>query len=130
MVNASGNSEGARSFSCQPNDLGVAFMSSNYTGHGLTSQPKCGACNKTGQGRGGCCSNLSNYGGVWARRGTSVTVALTQEQFAQMKEAVTNYRQLRQLLSQMEKLSRSIIFKNHPHPDRRKRLSKKVLGAN
>jgi hypothetical protein len=68
----------------------------------------------------------------WTRKVAqkTVTVALTQEQFAQMKEAVTNYRQLRQLLSQMEKLSRSIIFKNHPHPDRRKRLSKKVLGAN
>jgi hypothetical protein len=68
----------------------------------------------------------------WTRKVAqkTITVALTQEQFGQMKTAVTNYRQLRQQLSQMEKLSRSIIFQNHPHPDRRKRLSKKVLGTN
>ena len=59
----------------------------------------------------------------------TVTVALTQEQFAQMKQAVTNYRRLRQLLKQMEKLSRSIIFQSVPHPNRRKRLSRKVLGT-
>jgi hypothetical protein len=35
---------------------------------------------------------------------------------------------LRQLLKQMENLSRSIIFQNAPHPSRRKRLSRKVLG--
>ena len=67
----------------------------------------------------------------WTRKvaAKTVTVALTQEQFAKMKQAVTNYRRLRQLLQQMENLSRSIIFQNAPHPSRRKRLSRKVLGT-
>jgi len=66
----------------------------------------------------------------WTRKvaAKTVTVALTPEQFAQMKQAVANYRRLRQLLKQMENLSRSIIFQNAPHPSRRKRLSRKVLG--
>lgn len=67
----------------------------------------------------------------WTRKvaAKTVTVALTQEQFAQMKQAVANYRKLRQLLRQMEKLSRSIIFQSAPHPSRRKHLSRKVLGT-
>jgi hypothetical protein len=67
----------------------------------------------------------------WTRKvaAKTVTVSLTQEQFTQMKLAVANYRKLRQLLKQMEKLSRSIIFQNVPHPNRRKRLSRKVLGT-
>jgi hypothetical protein len=67
----------------------------------------------------------------WTRKvaAKTVTVSLTQEQFAKMRQAVTNYRKLRQLLKQMEKLSRSIIFQSAPHPNRRKRLSRKVLGT-
>jgi hypothetical protein len=67
----------------------------------------------------------------WTRKvaAKTVTVALTQEQFAKMKQAVTNYRRLRQLLKQMENLSRSIIFQSAPHPNRHKRLSRKVLGT-
>jgi hypothetical protein len=67
----------------------------------------------------------------WTRKvdQKTVTVSLTAEQFAKMKEAVTNYRELRQHLRQMEKLSRSIIFQNAPHPGRLKRLSQKVLGT-
>lgn len=67
----------------------------------------------------------------WTRKvaAKTVTVSLTQEQFAQMKQAVANYRKLRQLLKRMEKLSRSIIFQSAPHPNRRKRLSRKVLGT-
>ena len=67
----------------------------------------------------------------WTRKVTAktVTVSLTQEQFAQMKQAVANYRKLRRLLRQMEQLSRSIIFQSAPHPNRRKRLSRKVLGT-
>jgi hypothetical protein len=67
----------------------------------------------------------------WTRKvaAKTVTVYLTQEQFAKMKQAVANYRKLRQLLTQMEKLSRSIIFRSAPHPSRRKRLSRKVLGT-
>lgn len=73
-------------------------------------------------------------GGVgyqWTRKvaAKTVTVALTQEQFSKMRQAIANYRQLRLLLKQMEKLSRSIIFQTAPHTTRHKRLSRKVLGT-
>jgi len=66
----------------------------------------------------------------WTRKvdQKTITVSLTAEQFSKMKDAVSNYRKLRQQLKQMEKLSRSIIFQTAPHPGRRKRLSQKVLG--
>ena len=68
----------------------------------------------------------------WTRKvaGKTVTVSLTSEQFAKMKEAVGNYRQLRRQLRKMENLSRRMIFRSHPHPHRRKRLTQKVLGTN
>jgi hypothetical protein len=68
----------------------------------------------------------------WTRKVArkTVTVSLTAEQFAHIKDAVSNYRQLRRHLKQMEKLSRQIIFQMAPHPRRRKRLSQKVLGTN
>jgi hypothetical protein len=55
-------------------------------------------------------------------------VALTPEQFRQLKEAVTNYRRLGQQLKGMETPSRKIIFQQAPHPSRRKRPSPKVAG--
>ena len=68
----------------------------------------------------------------WTRKVAqkTVTVALTAEQFVRMKEAVGNYRLLRRQLKEMERLSRRIIFRVAPHPDRRKRLSQRVLGLN
>lgn len=68
----------------------------------------------------------------WTRKvaGKTVTVALTAEQFARLKEAVENYRILRRQLQQMEHLSRQMIFQVAPHDARRKRLSRKVLGIN
>lgn len=68
----------------------------------------------------------------WTRKiaQKTVTVALTREQFQQLQEAVKNYRQVRRLLSQMEKLSRKIIFQKAPHLRRRKHLSAIVLGTN
>lgn len=67
----------------------------------------------------------------WTRKvaGKTVTVALTPEQFTQMRQAVANYQDLRILLKKLEKLSRSIIFQDAPHPTRRKTLSRKVLGT-
>ncbi len=67
----------------------------------------------------------------WTRKvaAKTVTVALTHEQFSQMRQAVANYRKLRRLLKQMEKISRSIIFQTAPHMARRKRLSRSVLGT-
>ena len=68
----------------------------------------------------------------WTRKiaQKTVTVALTQQQFTKLKEAVANYRQLRKHLREMEQLSRKILFLEAPHPARRKRLSHKVLGLN
>lgn len=68
----------------------------------------------------------------WTRKvaGKTVTVALTAEQFACLKDAVGNYRTLRRQLQQMERLSRQIIFQMAPHAARHKRLSQKVLGIN
>src|SRR5713226_1565093 len=59
----------------------------------------------------------------WTRKVAqkTVTVSLTAEQFAKMREAIANYRKLRQQLKQMEKLSRGIIFQNTPHLSRHKR---------
>ena len=73
-------------------------------------------------------------GGVgyqWTRKvaAKTVTVALTSEQFSKMSQAVANYRQLRLLLKEMEKISRSAIFQTVPHTARRKKLSRKVLGT-
>ena len=73
-------------------------------------------------------------GGVgyqWTRKvaAKTVTVALTQEQFSKMRQAVGNYRQLRLLLKEMEKVSRSMIFQTAPHTTRHKKLSRKVLGT-
>jgi hypothetical protein len=67
----------------------------------------------------------------WTRKVAqkTVTVSLTAEQFAQLKEAIRNYRRLRQKLRQMEKLSRRIIFQSAPHPSRCKHLSQSVLGT-
>lgn len=67
----------------------------------------------------------------WTRKvkQKTVTVALTPEQFTEMKKAIGNYRKLRSRLQHMEKISRRIILQASPHPNRRKRLSKRVLGV-
>lgn len=68
----------------------------------------------------------------WTRKVArkTVTVSLTAEQFNRMQEALSNYRQLRQQLKQLESLSRRIIFQLAQNPRRRKRLTQKVLGTN
>lgn len=68
----------------------------------------------------------------WTRKlaQKTVTVSLTADQFARLKQAVTNYRKLRSQLKEMEKISRQIIFMEAPHPARQKNLSPKVLGTN
>lgn len=66
----------------------------------------------------------------WTRkvRAKTVTVALSQEQYLWLKQAVTNQRNLERIVEQMQKLSRRILFENVPGVVRRKRLTKKVLG--
>jgi virulence-associated protein VapD len=67
---------------------------------------------------------------VWTRkvRAKTVTVALSQEQYQWLKQAVLNQRELDRIVEQMQTFSRQIIFENVPGVLRRKRLSKKVLG--
>ena len=67
---------------------------------------------------------------VWTRKvqAKTVTVALSQEQYQWLKQAVTNQRNLERIVAQMQTLSRQILFENVPGVLRRKRLSKKVLG--
>ena len=69
---------------------------------------------------------------VWTRkvRAKTVTVALSQEQYRWLKQAVANQRELEHIVEQMQTLSRQILFENIPGVIRRKRLSKKVLGLN
>lgn len=66
----------------------------------------------------------------WSRRakGKTVTVALSAEQFAWMKKAVANQREVWEILLRMQQLSAEFMLQNLPGPLRRKRLSKKRFG--
>ena len=67
---------------------------------------------------------------VWTRkvRAKTVTVALSQEQYQWLRQAVANQRELERIIERMQTLSRQILFENIPGVVRRKRLGKKVLG--
>ena len=67
---------------------------------------------------------------VWTRkvRAKTVTVALSQEQYQWLKQAVANQRELERIVAKMQTLSRQTLFENVPGVVRRKRLTKKVLG--
>ena len=56
------------------------------------------------------------------------SVALSKEQYEGLKEAIANWRLAQQLLKQMQRLIRQMLFGRLPNPPRRKKLSKKVLG--
>ena len=68
----------------------------------------------------------------WTRkvRAKTVSVALSKEQYQWLKQAITNWRQLQVTLNEMQRLSRRVLFQTLPHPSRRKKLTKKVLGIN
>lgn len=76
-----------------------------------------------GPGAGGPCYQ-------WTRkvRGKTLSVALSREQYAWLSEAIQNWRQVQETLRQMQRLSRQVLFRTVPHPPRRKRLGKRVLG--
>ena len=84
-----------------------------------------GSVQDRGPGAGGPCYQ-------WTRKekGKTVTVALSVEQYTELKAAIENWRQLQKILRQMQHLSRQRIFQTLPPPPRRKRLSYKVLGLN
>ena len=68
----------------------------------------------------------------WSRRvgRKTITIALSAEQFAWLKEAIANQRKLWEILSEMQQFTAEHVLKNLPNPPRRKRLSKKQLGLN
>jgi hypothetical protein len=76
-----------------------------------------------GPGPGGPCYQ-------WTRkvRGKTVSVVLSREQYEWLGRAIANWRQTQKMLKEMQQLSRRVLFATLPHPRRRKRLSKKVLG--
>jgi hypothetical protein len=65
----------------------------------------------------------------WTRKvgQKTVTVALSEEQFEAMRQAVENGRQLRKTLRAMEALSRQILFATTPDTRRFKPLTSKDL---
>lgn len=67
----------------------------------------------------------------WTRKlaQKTTTVALSPQQFQQLRNAIQNRRKLAKTLTQMEKLSRQILFSTLPDTSRRKPLAKKVLGT-
>jgi len=76
-----------------------------------------------GPGAGGPCYQ-------WTRKVNSktVSVALSKEQYLWLRAAITQWREVQAILKQMQRLSRQVLFETVPHPPRRKRLGKKVLG--
>jgi hypothetical protein len=76
-----------------------------------------------GPGAGGPCYQ-------WTRKvkGKTVSVALSREQYEWLARAITEWRRVQAILKEMQRLSRQVLFETVPHPPRRKRLGKKVLG--
>ncbi len=68
----------------------------------------------------------------WSRRvgPKTVTVALSAEQFSWLKQAISNQREVWDILMQLQQLTAEHALQNLPGPPRRKRLSKKRLGLN
>ena len=68
----------------------------------------------------------------WSRRigPKTVTVALSVEQFNWLKQAISNQREVWDILTELQQLTAKHALENIPGPRRRKRLSKKSLGLN
>jgi hypothetical protein len=68
----------------------------------------------------------------WSRRlgPKTVTVALSAEQFDWLKQAISNQREVWDILMQLQQLTAKHALENIAGPPRRKRLSKKRLGLN
>ena len=77
-----------------------------------------------GPGAGGPCYQ-------WTRKvkGKTVSVALSKQQYEWLAQAIAEWRQVQAALKEMQRLSRQVLFETVPHPPRRKRLGKKVLGT-
>lgn len=68
----------------------------------------------------------------WSRRvgQKTITVALSAEQFSWLEKAITNQREVWDVLMQLQQMTAEYMFGNLPNPPRRKRLTKKRLGLN
>jgi hypothetical protein len=68
----------------------------------------------------------------WSRRvgPKTISVALSSEQFSWLKQAISNQREVWDILMQLQQLTATYALQNLPGPPRRKRLSKKRLGLN
>ena len=97
-----------------------ARLRARFTDRGWISE---GYVQNRGPGAGGHCYQ-------WTRkvRGKTVSVALSREQYEWLRAAIANWRQVQQTLKEMQRLSRQVLFSTVPHPPRRKKLGKKVLG--
>ena len=67
----------------------------------------------------------------WTRKVAqkTVTIALSPEQYRSLKEAITNRRTLEKTITQMERISRQILFQTLPDTTRRKPLSQRPLDT-
>ena len=97
-----------------------AALRQSLAGTGWISE---GHVQNRGPGAGGPCYQ-------WTRKvkGKTLSVALSKEQFEWLEKAIAQWRSVQSTLREMQKLSRKILFETVPHPKRRKRLGKKVLG--
>ena len=68
----------------------------------------------------------------WSRRvdGKTVTVALSEEQFAWLREAIANQRKVWAILERMHRITLRHMWSKLPGTVRRKRLPKITLGTN
>jgi hypothetical protein len=109
-----------KSESASPAAVRYAHLKAHLAQVGWISE---GYVQNRGPGAGGPCYQ-------WTRKvkGKTVSVALSPEQFEWLQEAIANWRQVQQILREMQRLSRQILFETVPNPKRRKRLGKRVLG--
>jgi L-2-hydroxyglutarate oxidase LhgO len=82
-----------------------------------------GYAQNRGPGAGGPCFQ-------WTRKvkGKTISVALSEEQFEAMQQAIENWKKTKTIIKRMQQLSREEIFTTLPGTKRRKALSKNVLG--
>jgi virulence-associated protein VapD len=105
-----------------PSDLSPAYrqLQRRLAGLGYVSQGSVFQRRPSQQG--------SRY--VWTRKveAKTVTVALSRQQYRWLRRATTNQRQLENIVRQMQRLSRQVLFETIPGVHRRKPLNKKALG--
>ena len=67
----------------------------------------------------------------WTRKVArkTINVALSSQQFDSLRLAIENRRKLQKTITQMERISRQILFGTLPDTHRRKPLPKKVMGV-